>query len=192
MSKGNIFIDTKQLSSIAIGLRAFEKEMPGAAASALNRTVDFINTKIGKIVTSEYAIKTSDVKKTITKNKARKGDLSASLVSRGHTLSMSHFPFTPKQPGIKKKVKVKIKKSDGMKVINTDPKAFVQVMKNSLNVFKRVGPDRKPVVLLRTLSIPQMINSENVEKEIQEAADKKLGERIEHEIKYRLNKIKAK
>jgi hypothetical protein len=192
MAKGDIFIDTKQINQVTIGLKSLEKQMPGAAASAINRTVDYVNTKLARIVVAEYAIKTSDVKNTIKKSKASKSNLSASLTSRGHTLSMSHFPFTPKQPGIKRAVKVKIKKSAGVKTINTDPTAFVQVMKNSLNVFKRVGKERKPVVVIRTLSVPQMISNEKVEREIQQEAGKKIAERIQHEIEYRLNKIKVK
>ncbi len=192
MAKGDIFVDTKQINQVTIGLKSLEKQMPGAAASAINRTVDYVNTKLARIVVAEYAIKASDVKGTIKKNKASKSNLSASLTSRGHTLSMSHFPFTPKQPGIRKAVKVKIKKNSGMKAINTDPKAFVQKMKNSLNVYKRVGKERKPVVVLRTISVPQMISNEKVEQAIQQEAGKKLVERIEHEIEYRLNKIKVK
>ncbi len=189
MAKESMIVETKGLNRLAIELKGFEKQIPGAAASALNRTLDFINTRIGRIVAQEYAIKTSDVKKTISKNKARKGEISASLISRGHTLSLSHFPFSPKQPGTSKRyVKVKIKKQGGYKTVNTDPKAFVQTMNNSLNVFKRVGPKRKPVVVLRTLSIPQMIDNTVVSSQVRQLAVDKLTERITHEVSYRLDK----
>jgi hypothetical protein len=192
MAKSNMIVDVKELNKLAIELKGFEKQIPGAAASALNRTLEHVNTKIGRIVTQEYALKSTEVKGSIKKYKAKKGDLSASLISRGHTLSLSHFPFSPKKPGTKRPVKVKIKKSEGKKSVNTDPKAFVQVMHNSLNVFKRVGNGRKPVVVLRTLSVPQMIGNEIVDSQIQELAQAKLSERITHEVNYRLDKIQKK
>ncbi len=195
MAKDNIFVDTKELDKLAIGLKGLEKQMPGASASALNRTVDFIYTRIGRLVTQEYSIKITDVKKTIKKYKAKKGDLSAKLVSKGHTLSLAHFSFSPKKPGTRRQVKVKIKRGKS-KPVGVDPKAFVastgakSADKVQYNVFKRTTNKRLPVVVLRTLSVPQMIGNANVEAQIQEAAQKKLGERIEHEINWRLDKLK--
>lgn len=202
MSKDNIFVDTKQLNKIVIGLKGFEKEMPGAVASALNRTVDHINTKLGRIVTQKYAIKTSDVKSTIKKNKAAKGDMSASLVSKGYTLSFAHFPHSPETPIIamvlgvrheKARVKVKIIESKG-KIISKS--GFIaktgakSADKIPYNVFHRLGKSRFPIAPIRTLSVPQMIGNEEVEKQIQNIANEKLNERIEHEINWRLDKIK--
>ncbi|RCX20883.1 minor tail protein Z (GPZ) [Anaerobacterium chartisolvens] len=191
MPRDNIRIDTRQLNNIGRQLRGLEREMPGAAASALNRTVDYINTQVGRIVTQEYSIKTTTVKKTIKKHKARRGELSAKLVSQGHLLSLANFPFSPKSPGTKRKVKVKIKKQGGRKTVNTSPSAFVQNMNNSLNVFMRVGEERKPIVVLRTLSIPQMIGNEDINRQIQRDAQAKLSERIEHEVQRRLNRIRG-
>lgn len=198
MGKDNIFVDTKELNKIAIELKGLEKEVPGAVASALNRTVDTINTSIARMVTQEYAIKAGDVKKTIKKHKAQKGSLSAGLVSRGHTLSLAHFQFTPKQPGKKTKVKVKIKRQGGKKVVNTSPAAFVASTgattedKTQYNVFHRVGDKRLPIKVIRTLSIPQMIGNDKITSQVQEVAQKKLDERIKHEIEFRLDKAKKK
>ncbi|AOZ91631.1 phage tail protein [Paenibacillus crassostreae] len=186
-----IVIDTTQLNRVVVGLKDFEKQMPAAAMSAVNRTLDQINTKLGRIVTKEYNIKVSDVKKTITKNKARKGNLRAFLKSEGRTLSFSHFRIS--QSGKKvRKVKVKVKKSAGLKQINTDPRAFVQTLNGKNQVLKRMGKDRYPVEVLRTLSVPQMIDSLNVSNQIQKDANEILAKRIEHEIEYRLKKVKAK
>lgn len=196
MGKDNIFVDTKELNRIAIELKGFEKEVPGAVISALNRTVDNINTNIARMVTQEYAIKVGDVKKTIKKHKAQKGNLSAGLVSKGPTLSLAHFQFTPKQPGKKTKVKVKIKRQSGKKVVNTNPAAFVASTgattedKIQSNVFHRVGDKRLPIRVIRTLSVPQMIGNEQITSKVQEMAQKKLDERIQHEIEWRLEKAK--
>lgn len=201
MSKDSIFVDTKQLNKIGIELKGFEKQMPGAVSSALNRTISHINTKVGKIVSTEYVVNQKDVKDALKRKKlAKKGELSASLMYVGSTLSLAHFQFTPKAPQGKKKykVKVKIKRQEGKKVVSTDPRAFIATTgalteeKTQYNVFRRIGDKRLPITVIRTLSIPQMIGNGKVEVEVQEIANKKLNERIEHEINWRLDKIKKK
>lgn len=183
-----IIIDTTQLNKVVKGLGNFEKEMPAAAISAVNRTLDYVNTRLGKLITTEYNIKVSDVKATITKSKARKGNLLAFLKSTGPRLTLGRFVFGRSKGA----VKVKVKKSDGAKAVRTDPKAFVQVLSGRKQVMKRQGKKRFPVDLLRSISIPQMIDSLNVSEKIQEEANKKLAERIEHEIDFRLKKVGAK
>jgi hypothetical protein len=192
MPSENITIDIRSLNRIASGLSNFEREMPGAVASSLNRTVDFMNTRVGKLVSQEYEITAKDVKKTIKKYKASKGNMKAGIKSTGGTLSFSHFKFTPKTPGRKAKVKVKIKKKEGYKEIKTDPKAFVQIVRGSLNVWKRKGSRNYPIQILRSLSVPQMIQNANVGNVIQIEASRKLEERVQHEIEYRLNKLRSR
>jgi hypothetical protein len=192
MPSQSITVDVTSLNRIASGLSNFEREMPGAVASSLNRTVDFMNTRVGKLVSEEYMISAKDVKKTIKKIKASRGDMKAGIKSTGGTLSFSHFKFTPKTPGKKAKVKVKIKKKEGYKEIKTSPKAFVQVVRGSLNVWKREGPRSNPIQILRSLSVPQMIQNANVGNIIQVEASRKLEERVQHEIQYRLNKLRSR
>ena len=192
MPSQSITVDVTSLNRIASSLSHFEREMPGAVASSLNRTVDFMNTRVGKLVSEEYVISAKDVKKTIKKIKASRGDMKAGIKSTGGTLSFSHFKFTPKTPGKKAKVKVKIKKREGYKEIKTTPKAFIQVVRGSLNVWKREGATRNPIQILRSLSVPQMIQSANVGNIIQVEASRKLEERVQHEIQYRLNKLRSR
>ncbi len=206
-----INIDSSQINNIMKGLEALEKQIPGAACSAINRTTDYIGTKIAKMVTSEYAIKSTDVKKTLTKRRANKSNLLAYIQSKGYRLSIAHFPFSPKQSGALKQVKVKIKKTEGSKKLGVSPSGFVggtgakSEDMVQFNVFKRFGNGQKikmkkgfntglqkeRIHVIRTVSIPQMIMSVNVNKNLQEEANKKLQERIEHEINYRLKKVKA-
>lgn len=192
MASQSITVDVRSLNKIASGLSNFQKEIPGAVASSLNRTVDFMNTRVGKLVSSEYMISAKDVKSTIKKMKASKGDMKAGIKSTGGTLSFSHFKFTPKSPGKKAKVKVKIKRKDGYKEIRTSPKAFVQVVRGSISVWKREGTRSFPIQILRSLSVPQMIGNENVGAVVQVEASRKLEERVQHEIEYRLNKLRSR
>jgi len=200
MAKDPVIIDTKQLDRLTIELKGFTKEIGEAACAALNRTIDHVITQVGRIVPKEYAIKAKEVKESFSRGIKRPSasDMTASVESRGHTLSFAHFPYTPKTP---KKIKrstfenavmVTIKKDKGKVLLR---KGFVASTgaknpdKIQFNVFKRLGDKRLPIAPVRTLSIPQMITNEGISKQIQQSAQQKLDERLEHEIIYRITSV---
>jgi len=189
----NIFVDTRQVNRLTIELRGFERQVGVATYHALQRTIDQTITHVGRIVPRAYAIKAKEVKDSFAGGIKRptQSNLKASITSKGHTLSLAHFPFTPKTPqrsGRRKKVAVAIKKGGGKKVINTNPLPFVATTGarspglTQFNVFRREGRARLPINVLRTLSIPQMITNEDIADQIQAFATEKLNTRLEHEI----------
>lgn len=185
----NTFINDKEIKQIAIKLKGLPKQIPGATASALNRTLDYTVTQTKKEVTNIYAIKQKEVNATLKKKRASKSSLNASIQSTGKTIALSKFPHNPKQYKPKnKKVKVKVKKQEGYKIIKTSPSTFVQTM-GSTHIWMREGKSRTPVRLLRTLSVPQMISNNEVMDVVQRKAGEKLQERISHEIEWRLSKL---
>lgn len=205
----DIFIDTKQIDKLSSELKGFEKEVKSATRLALNRTINHVITKAGQTVSKLYAVKSTEVKATFKGGikKPTNNDLSTRVLSVGHTLSIAHFPHNPNNPLLAKmiairynnsKIKVKIKKSEGYKVINGNPGAFIAstgAKSDSgvqFNVFKRVGKARLPIKVIRTLSIPQMITNEVVASQVQEAATQKLSERFEHEIDRKMATMKSK
>lgn len=190
MAKQDIFVDTKQIDRLTLELKGFEDKVGEAAYQALNRTIDQVVTQVGRIIPKSYAIKAREVKDSFKGGIKRpsRTDLTASIESTGHTLSFSHFPYTPKKPkrgGRKSTVKVAILKSKG-KVLSL--KGFVATTgaksedKTQFNVFMRLGDKRFPIAPIRTLSIPQMITNENVSEEIMKAAQERMDERLQHEI----------
>lgn len=188
MAKQDIFANTKQLDRLTLELKGFEDKVGEATYHALNRTIDQVITKVGRIVPQSYAIKPKEVKESFKGGIKRpsKTDLTASITSRGHTLSFAHFPYTPKKPRKQaKSVMVSIKKSNG-KVLSRN--GFVATTgakseaKTQFNVFMRLGKERLPIAPIRTLSIPQMITNENVGEQIKNFASDKLSDRLEHEI----------
>lgn len=190
MAERGIFVDTRQVNRLTIELRGFERQVGVATYHALQRTIDQTITQIGRIVPRAYAIKAKEVKESFAGGIKRptSNDLTASITSKGHTLSLAHFPFTPKTPRIKRNVAVTIKKSGGKKIVNTNPLPFVATTGarstdlTQFNVFRREGRARLPIKVLRTLSIPQMITNENVGEQIQTFATERLNSRLEHEI----------
>lgn len=186
----NTFINDKELKKMAIKLQVIPKQVPAATASALNRTLDFTVTQTKREVTKNYSVKQKEVASTLRKKRASKSNLNAYIECKGKTIDLAKFPHNPKAFSPKnKKVKVKIKKQEGYKVIKTNPSAFVQNM-GTTHIWMREGSKRTPVRLLRTLSVPQMVSNQEVIGVIEEKSKEKLRERIEHEIEWRLNKIK--
>lgn len=205
MAKDTVFAETKQLDRLTIELKGFEKEVGQATYYALNRTIDYTITQVGRIIPKSYAIKASEVKDSFKGGvkKPSKTDLTASLTSTGHTLSFAHFPFKPKTDKRGKRsvfqnaVTVTIKKAKGNVLVK---KGFVAKTgakskdKTQYNVWMRLGTfstmtkgryegqQREEIAPIRTLSIPQMITNDGVAEQIQQAAMKKLDERLEHEI----------
>ncbi|MDU4597467.1 MAG: phage tail protein [Clostridium sporogenes] len=191
----NIFVDYKELNQIKIELGKVPGQIPGATASALNRTLRYTFTHTDKEVRNLYAIKSKDVKSTMKKHLASKSNLYAYLSSTGSTINLTKFPHRPRKfskRNKKRMVQVKIKTNGGYKGINTTPKAFVQTIGGKTNIWKRKGKERFPVTTLRTLSVPQMIKNEKISEKVQRLSNEKLEERIEHEINWRLDKLSKK
>lgn len=190
----NLIIDAKQVKRVAIELQKIPRQIPKATAQAMNRTIDHIYTQTSREVRKEYSIKDADVKKTLHKVKATPGRLGGAVISKGRTLTLyHHFRISPTNPmkGSRYKVRVTIKKGSP-EFIKTDPKPFIATANNSKQVMRRVGKARKPVTVLRSLSVPQMISNESTMQRIQESGQKMFEKRIEHEISRRLKKVGAK
>lgn len=190
----NFFIEKNSLEKVSIQLEKIPKQIPGATASALNRTLTFTASQTDKEIRNIYSIKSKEVKKTFKKHKASKSNLYAYLESTGRTIALSKFPHKPKNPPKRRRksgVQVKIKKSGGYKKISVNPSAFVQTI-GATNIWKRKDKIRFPVVVLRTLAIPQMIRNNKIKENVQELSAKKLEERVQHEIQWRLNKASKK
>lgn len=189
----DIEVDTKALKRVAIELaEVSKKDVPKAMVAALNRTIQTVRTDMKREATQLYEIKSGDVQKTLKIGRASASRLQANAQSTGRPLGLFHFKVKPRKKPTKKikAVQVKIKKADGYKDIKTNPKAFI-ANHNALNVFKRVGKNRLPIVRLTTLSIPQMISNPVALANIQKHAQETLEKRTAHEIEYRLSKVKG-
>jgi len=187
-----IVIDASQLNKIIKGLEGFEKQMPGAFVSAVNRTLDFVYTRTGRITTKHYNVKTREIKESMKKYKATFSRPRAWIQIRSRRYTLARF--LPGGLGSTTKVaRVKIKKSAGYKRVGGKPGAFVQrIPDGNTHVFRRRRNTRYPIDVLRTISPTQMVQNLNVMDEIQTLANQKLAERIDHEIQYRLRKVRGK
>lgn len=183
----NLKIDDSELKKAVSKLGNFPKEMPKAAASAINRTLTFTRKRVNQEVRKTYNIKAGDVNKTLEIHKASASNLTAYIISKGKRLTLGRFGRNTGSWRKGKPVKVKVKK-DGVKTVNTNPTAFIAGLTGNSHIVKRKGASRYPIEVLHTLSVPQMISNEKVSDKVQEEAREKLQERIDHEVKYRLGK----
>lgn len=183
----NIKIDDGELKKSVKKLSAFPKEIPKATSAALNRTITFTKKRVNQEVRKNYNIKSSEVSKTLEVTKSNPSNLSATIKSTGHRLTLGRFARNTGSWKRGKAVKVKIKKS-GIKSVNTYPKAFVIGLTGNIHVVKRVSKSKYPIQVLRTLSVPQMISKTEISESISKEAQDKLKKRIKHEVEYRLSR----
>ena len=182
-------VDKKLMADVQKRLGEISKKAPNAVSNALNRAVTNVASNISKEVRKDYVIKAQDIKETITKHKANRSKLSASVVSKGQLTPLDRFKVSPKtvQPKRKKPIKVAVKKTGLKEVLG----AFVADI-NGVKVFERTSKNRLPIRRLFGPSVPQMLENEQIRKKINEEGQATFNKRLDHEINRILEKAGAK
>ena len=90
----NLKIDDSELKKAVSKLGNFPKEMPKAAASAINRTLTFTRKRVNQEVRKTYNIKAGDVNKTLEIHKASASNLTAYIISKGKGLLLEGLEET--------------------------------------------------------------------------------------------------
>ncbi|CAI3560322.1 MULTISPECIES: phage tail protein [Clostridium] len=187
-------IDDKEIKEALKKLNKIPKQIPRASASAINRTITFANKRLKQEIRKEYTIKNTEIQSTITLRKANPSNLSAVIESCDRRLTLQRFGKSLASWKKGRPIRVRVKKT-GAKKLRTNPKAFVIGLNGNLHIAKRTGKKNKnkkkeTIEVLRTLSVPQMVSNRKIEQIIKKEAEVKLKERIEHEINYRLSKLR--
>lgn len=168
------------------------EQISSKAQVAVNRTIgDFKKRAPGWIsqeIVKEYNIKKSDIdtqsKKSAGSIKGNGAGLDTLQISySGRVLTPIHFSMTPKvRPDGKKKyrVRMKVKRSQRKKVLGNG--VFLAPTGNAWIPFHRTSDKRLPIEAVKTVSIPQMITNQNVERTIKERMNTELWKRLEHHI----------
>ncbi|SFP11059.1 phage tail protein [Salibacterium halotolerans] len=177
--KMSVEVDEKLLEEVQSRLGAFQKKAPNAISNALNRASSNVRSNISKEIRKEYVIKAGDVKETLSKGKARRGDLSTEVRSQGSVIPLNRFKVSPKtvNPTRKKPIKIGVKKGSTKEVRG----AFVADI-NGPKVFSRHGKSRLPISRLFGPSVPQMLDNEEIRQEINDQGVETFYERLDHEI----------
>lgn len=176
----SVELDESHLKSVQLRLGQFSKKAPNAISNALNRATTNMNTNIKKEIRKEYHIKAGDINATLSKTRASKGSLSASVKSKGHLIGLDKFKVSPKSINPKRKslVTIAVKKSGGKKV-----KGAFMADVNGAKLFMRLNKSRLPIRRLFGPSIPQMLGSNEEVRDYIEAEGKETYDRrLDHEI----------
>lgn len=190
----------------ATGIKAVTKQLEKdakAAQKVLTATGNDMRRRVpGKVadeVVTAYGIKKSEItpiSKSAKKPKKTAGSIrvkgatvsEVSITYAGRLLTPTHFSMTPKAPpkptGKKRRrnpITAQIKKGQ-RKSLGSD--VFLGSNRGGGYIpFRRTTKSRYPIESVKTLSLPQMIDNENVSKRIQQDINELLEKRLEHNLK---------
>lgn len=177
-----IDVSTDRIELLQIMLGHIPGAIPKALSAAINRAAEGARTDAVKKVREEYVITAARIRETINIDKANATNLAARIKSRGRPRALSYFKLRPGKPTRRRPkdgVHVQVKRSGGGPVA----KSFVAKMASGhVGVFHRQGSGRFPIVQRYGPSVAQMVGSPSVSRYVEESAQRRLGDRLDHEI----------
>lgn len=179
-----IEINVLQIERLNQIFRETPEQIPIVLSRAINRSAQAGRTQAAREARSKYTVRHGDVLKTLKINRAHRGNLYASISSRGELIPL--IAFKPKQTN--KGVSVAVKKGQRKQLKSL----FLTTLKNprhsgsATNVFGRVSAERYPLRGHYGPSIPQMIENEESMASVGGRIVEVLDERVAHEINFLL------
>lgn len=180
-----IYVDADEMKELSKKLQICPREVYAATVSALNRTLTFVSAETKRQVQKEYAV-TKSIDKSVKKTKATRSNLTAIAEYTDKPIPMFVFKHSVARNQFRSPVSITIKKSNGKQVHNgSNPAMFRGYGKKIM--LREDG--EKNIRTAYTVSIPQMVASDEVYDEIAEKAKEYLIKRFEHEVDYRFKKV---
>lgn len=172
-------------------IKEVEKVLTGqsvhaALASALNRTITFVGSETKREVQNEYAV-TKSINKSLSMEKATRSKLTAAANYKDKPIPMFVFKHKVAANQYRSPISILIKKSNGMQTHNGSNPALFKAYGGSKIIRRDAG--QRNLKTAYTLSIPQMVQSDEVYDDIAKKAEEKLQERINHELEWRMSKL---
>ena len=182
-----IYCDTSDVEKLMKDMQAFlsPQTIHAAMASALNRTLTFVSAETKRQVKAEYAV-TKSLDKSVEKKKATRSDLTAEARYTGKPLPLFIFKNTAPANAYRSPVSVLVKKSNGMQTHSGSNPAMFKAYGNKI---KLRDSGQRNIRGAYTVSIPQMVASDEVYEVIAKKAEEKLYERLHHELEWRISKL---
>ncbi len=205
MAKG-VHLRVKNYSNLESSIENLKSKSAIAASNTVKDMKSRAPGWIAAAVTTRYNIKKSEItplSSSAKKPQKKAGSISVrgetienlQFVYKGRLLTPTHFAMTPRQrPRSTKDENGKtIKKARGYQVSAEiikgqrkilGSKVFLGTNKGTADIpFQRVGSGRKLIEAIKTLSVPQMIENEDVAVNIMNNLNVGLKARMEHNIK---------
>lgn len=198
----NIQIEAPDINDIKRRLGKFSNRAHVVIYRSVNRTLSHTKTNIGKKAPLRYLIKKKTVLDSISVRKATAKNPFGTVTSKGTPIPLTKFDVSHRKAVKRRKrkwrgsfyspdiYKVKVLKNGEQKGV----KRMFYVKGHLLQ--RPEGATREENLKVKnwlrtTLSVPKMINSPDVVKEIKQQSMKKLKERIDHEIKYEMERLEG-
>lgn len=208
-------IKTPDLEKVRRQLVGMEDEAETVMQKAINKTIVYIQKQVALEAKQTYIVKAPAVKKTLSIYRAKKSNLSGSVVSRSSKkIPLYGFKVSPKSrmPDPPEFYESQVKKASGLKSLpgsSDRSKAFVATMSSGhTGIFqrqlkgsdilsraidkarKKAKMEREPIAELFSLSVPSILKTKIVSKEIRSKGQKFLHERLDAEIKSMLGAMR--
>lgn len=167
--------------------------------AALNKVIAKANTEMVRAITSEFNIKSEEVRENLRVSKARSvgGNWQASLdpnvkARRGRGFNLVRFAEKKvslaegrrrKKAGTQNDLRFQIKKGSSGKIIKG---AFLG--NNGRTVFARIGKERLPIKALTTIDVPQMFNTKRISKRVIDRINAEMIVEFDRAINLQLSK----
>lgn len=150
-------VDQDDLRMVVEKLGSLSYKAPTVISRALNRTATTARKDLGNKAKQRYTLKSGGFKKNMVIHKASSGNLEAEIESKGAPISIVRFHTTaPKKAG----GKANIVKGNGLKqLLYGGIKAFKGP---NDQMYQRRSDKRLPIKRLSSVSIPKMLENENV------------------------------
>jgi len=190
-----IRVDIRGLDAVQKNLARLQSDLRDKALSAsLNKVGPKARTEMTRAITSEFALKTSDVRPRLSLSKASRNHLVVVLDPygsrrRGRSLNLIHFveqrvslaEMRRRRQSGDRQIRFKIKRGGGLKKI---PGAFIG--NRGRTVFRRTGKDRLPIQAVSTIDVPQMFNARRIAGRVLDRIRRELGVEVERAVNHLL------
>ena len=170
-----------------------------ATPAALNKVIAKAKTEMTRAITSEFNLRSDEVRTTLRIFNARRQtkdwvavlDPFGSKRKKGTTINLIRFVEKRvslaegrrrAKAGVRDQVFFKIKKSGGKQTLRG---AFIATSRRTggTAVFTRVGKERYPIEAKQTIDIPQMFNTRRIQNAVLARIDKELVIEFDRAIK---------
>ena len=145
--------DEDMLRYVEKKLGAMKSEARRVLRNAVNKTAVSARVKLRQEAQKRYTVKAAGVNARIDIEKATLAAPSAALKVKGRTLTMPRFRYTAPKGG----VKAEIIKGKCLRTVEGPRRIKAFVARTQGLVMQREGEERYPLKVLRSVSVPKMI-----------------------------------
>jgi hypothetical protein len=178
----DVTADIKKAERYLSGVQ--KQAVPKAAARALNRTIDQVQTQSARAIRDETSMKSGEIQKHMKKERANPTRWAAALVAFPYTPNLIRFGARQTRKGVTAKVWGKRKLHRGTFIGNRDRTVFKRATQGG----KRVG--RLPIEPVHGPSLQRTFVTRKINEVMTTTAKGRWPVNFSREIKFYLSKVK--